>query len=124
MVKFINLIVGGAIGTIARYSLGGFVHRFTGMNFPYGTFIVNMCGCFLIGFLATLADKKFLLGSDVKLLLMIGFCGAFTTFSTLIFESDNLLRSGELAKAFLNIFLSILVGLIVYRIGSFLGESL
>jgi len=124
MVKLANLIIGGAVGTVARYSLSGLVHRFAGVNFPYGTFVVNMSGCFLIGFLATLADKKFLLGSDVKLLLMIGFCGAFTTFSTLIFESDSLLKSGELLKAFLNIFLSILVGLVVYRIGSFLGESL
>ncbi len=109
---------------MARYSLSGIVHRFAGVNFPYGTFIVNICGCFLIGFLATLADKKFLLGSDVKLLLMIGFCGAFTTFSALIFESDNLLKSGEMLKAALNIILSVVIGLIVYRIGSYLGESL
>jgi len=124
MIRAAYLIIGGAIGTVARYSLSGLVHRFAGVSFPYGTFIVNMSGCFLIGFLAALADKKFLLSTDLKLLLTIGFCGAFTTFSTLIFESDNLLKSGEFLKAFLNIFLSVIIGLIIYRIGSFLGESL
>ena len=122
MIKFLNLVIGGAAGTIARYLLAGFVYRITGTTFPYGTLIVNVSGCFILGVLATFADKKFLLGPDARLLLMIGFCGAFTTFSTLIFESDNLIRSGQALRAFTNIFVSVILGFILFRAGSLLAE--
>lgn len=95
-----------------------------GTNFPYGTLIVNVSGCFILGFLASLADKKFILGPDAKVLLMIGFCGAFTTFSTLILESDSLLKNGQSFRAFTNIFGSIIMGFICFRVGAFLGEIL
>ena len=124
MIKLLNLIIGGSIGTIARYLLGGFVYRLAGTSFPYGTLVVNVSGCFILGFLATLAEKKFILGPDAKVLLMIGFCGAYTTFSTLIFESDNLLKNGQVMRAFSNIFVSVILGLILFRIGGFLGEIL
>jgi len=122
MIKFINLIIGGAVGTIARYSLAGLVYRFTGTVFPYGTLIVNISGCFILGFLVSLADKKFALTADMRVLLMIGFCGAFTTFSTLIFETDNLVRGGQAIKAFTNIFASVILGYILFRVGSLVGE--
>ncbi|PIQ90035.1 MAG: fluoride efflux transporter CrcB [Candidatus Omnitrophica bacterium CG11_big_fil_rev_8_21_14_0_20_41_12] len=122
MMKFVNLIIGGAAGTVARYVLAGVVYRFTGTGFPYGTLIVNVSGCFILGILASLADKKFILGPDARVLLMIGFCGAFTTFSTLIFESDNLLRNGQAIRAFSNIIVSVILGFILYRAGSLLGE--
>ena len=122
MMKLLNLIIGGATGTIARYFLAGSVYRFMGSNFPYGTLVVNLSGCFILGFLASLADKKFLLGPDAKILLMIGFCGAFTTFSTLIFETDVLVRNGEVSRAFINIFASIILGFFLFRAGAFLGE--
>jgi len=107
---------------VARYVLAGVVYRFTGTGFPYGTLIVNVSGCFILGILASLADKKFILGPDARVLLMIGFCGAFTTFSTLIFESDNLLRNGQAIRAFSNIIVSVILGFILYRAGSLLGE--
>jgi fluoride exporter len=122
MMKLLNLIIGGATGTIARYFLAGAVYRFIGTSFPYGTLIVNVSGCFILGFLATLTDKKFILGPDARLLLMIGFCGAFTTFSTLIFESDSLVRNGQMMRAFTNIFVSVILGFMLFRIGSLLGE--
>jgi len=122
MIKFINLVIGGAVGTVARYLLAGFVYRLVGTSFPYGTLIVNVSGCFILGILASLADKKFILGPDARILLMIGFCGAFTTFSTLIFESDNLVRNGQVIKAFSNILVSVVLGFILYRVGSLLGE--
>jgi fluoride exporter len=124
MMKLLNLIIGGSAGTVARYLLGGFVYRLAGTSFPYGTLVVNVSGCFILGFLATLADRKFMLGPDAKVLLMIGFCGAFTTFSTLIFESDNLLKNGQAMRAFSNIFVSVILGLILFRIGGLLGEIL
>ena len=122
MVKLLNLIIGGAAGTVARYVLAGVVYRFAGTSFPYGTLIVNVSGCFILGFLASLSDKKFILSPDARLLLMIGFCGAFTTFSTLIFESDNLLKHGQAIRAFTNIFASVILGFILFRAGSLLGE--
>jgi fluoride exporter len=122
MLKFIYLIVGGAVGTVLRYVLAGAMHNFLGASFPYGTLTVNLSGCFLIGIFASLAEKKFLLGADIRLLLMIGFCGAFTTFSTLIFETDNLIKNGEVLRAFMNVFLSVVLGFIIFRIGVVLGE--
>jgi CrcB protein len=122
MVKFLNLIIGGAAGTIARYLLAGFVYKIMGTNFPYGTLVVNISGCFILGILSALAEKKFMLSSDMRILLMIGFCGAFTTFSTLIFESDSLVRNGQAIRAFTNIFVSVILGFILFRIGVLLGE--
>ena len=124
MTKLLNLIIGGAAGTIARYFLAGSVYRLMGTGFPYGTLIVNVSGCFILGLLAALADKKFILGPDARLLLMIGFCGAYTTFSTLIFESDNLLKNGQAMRAFSNIFISVILGLILFRVGGLLGERI
>lgn len=109
---------------MARYFLSGAVYRFMGTGFPYGTLAVNTAGCFILGLLAALADKKFILGPDARLLLMIGFCGAFTTFSTLIFESDNLVRNGQVMRAFSNILLSVILGFILFRAGSLLGERI
>lgn len=122
MLKFFHLVVGGAIGTVSRYLLGGFVYRCCGTNFPYGTLAVNLSGCFVIGFLASMAEKKFLFGSDVRTFWLIGFCGAFTTFSSLIFETDGLIRDGEILRAFSNIFISVIFGFILFRVGAFIAE--
>ena len=124
MRKIINLIIGGTTGTIARYLLAGTVYKYLGTGFPYGTMIVNITGCFILGILVSLSEKKFLLGPDARLLLMIGFCGAFTTFSTLIFETDNLVRNGQALRAFANIFISIILGFILFRVGNLLGEAI
>lgn len=122
MIKFLNLVIGGAAGTVARYLLGGVVYRFMGAGFPYGTLVVNISGCFILGILTALSDKKFMLSPDARVLLMIGFCGAFTTFSTLIFETDSLVRDGQVLRAFVNIFASVILGFILFRIGHLIGE--
>lgn len=122
MLKFLNLIIGGAIGTVSRYVLGGVVYRIFGTGFPYGTLAVNLLGCFVIGFLAGMTEKKFMFGTDVRTFWMIGFCGAFTTFSTLIFETDNLIRDGQVARASVNIIASVVFGFILFRIGSYIAE--
>ncbi|MFA5357077.1 MAG: fluoride efflux transporter CrcB [Candidatus Omnitrophota bacterium] len=122
MAKFLDLVIGGTAGTIARYILSGVVYRIMGTAFPYGTLVVNISGCFILGVLASLLDNKFMFSPDARLLLMIGFCGAFTTFSTLIFESDTLIRSGQPIRAFGNIFFTIILGYILFRVGSLLGE--
>ena len=122
MAKYVELIIGGSIGTVARYLLGGFVYSVFGTSFPYGTLVINLSGCLLIGFLSTMAEQKFLMGSNIRVMLMIGFCGAFTTFSTLILETNNLVRDGEMMRAFLNLLVSIVAGFILFRIGVLAGE--
>jgi len=122
MVKWFNLAIGSMIGGYARYFLAGFVYQIFGAAFPYGTLVVNLIGCFLIGFLNTLAEEKFLLNPNARILLMIGFCGAFTTFSTFMLETGNLIRDGETIRAFLNVFGSFVLGFIMFRFGIFLGE--
>ncbi|MEW6515539.1 MAG: fluoride efflux transporter CrcB [candidate division FCPU426 bacterium] len=118
--KFLHLLLGSAAGGLARYLLASSVYRVAGAGFPYGTLAVNLAGCFLLGLLAGLAEDKLLLGPDARLLLMIGFCGAFTTFSTFIFETDNLLREGEWLAALLNVTVSVFLGFALFRGGRML----
>jgi len=124
MAKYVELIIGGSLGTISRYLLAGFVYNIFGTAFPYGTLLVNVLGCFVIGFLSTMAEEKFLFGSNVRVLLMIGFCGAFTTFSTLILETNNLARDGEVLRAFMNLLVSVVAGFILFRAGALVAEVL
>ncbi|MBI2071051.1 MAG: fluoride efflux transporter CrcB [Elusimicrobia bacterium] len=120
--KLIGLAAGSLAGGFARYFLAGMAYRVFGTGFPHGTFVVNMSGCLLIGLLDGLAEEKFLLGPNARLLLMIGFCGAFTTFSTLILETNNLLKDGEILRAVLNAGGSLLLGLVLLRLGMALGK--
>ena len=117
MGKWLGLAAGGILGTFARYALSGVIHRIFGITFPFGTLAVNLLGCFAIGFLAVLAEEKFLLGPTARMFLMIGFCGAFTTFSTFIFETSNLTKSGETLYALVNVLLSVTLGFLIFRLG-------
>jgi CrcB protein len=120
----VELVIGGSIGTLARYTVAGLVYNIFGTTFPYGTLMVNLSGCFIIGVLSTLAEEKFLLGSSVRVMLMMGFCGAYTTFSSLILETNNLVHDGEMMRAFMNLFISVLAGFIIFRIGVLVAEIL
>lgn len=122
MTKIIALAIGSLAGGFARYYLAGAVYRIFGTTFPYGTLAVNLTGCFLIGLFSVLAEEKFLIGPNGRLLLMVGFCGAFTTFSTFIFETSNLMKDGETLQTLLNITLSVIAGFLVFRMGILLGE--
>lgn len=122
MIKIVCLGIGSLAGGFARYFLAGAVYKSFGTAFPYGTLAVNLLGCFLIGFLSAIAEERFFLGPEGRILLMTGFCGAFTTFSTLMLETGNLTKGGEFYRAFLNVAISVIAGYIVYRLGILLGE--
>ena len=124
MQKWIMLAVGGICGTLGRYVLGGAVYGWLGTDFPYGTLVVNLLGCFVIGFLGVLADQKFLLNANVRLFLMVGLLGAFTTFSSLIYESWKLLQDGEVMLASVNLLGSVVFGLLALWLGSLLASVL
>ncbi|HOG23363.1 MAG TPA: fluoride efflux transporter CrcB [Candidatus Omnitrophota bacterium] len=122
MAKWIALLSGGALGTLARYGLGGIIHQFLGSSFPYGTLAVNLTGCGLIGFLAVLSEDKFLLSPSSQIFLMIGFCGAYTTFSAFMLETANLMKDGENVRAFMNIFASIVFGFLALKTGILIAK--
>jgi CrcB protein len=122
MGNILALAVGSFAGGFARYYLAGWIYRVWGTQFPYGTLIVNLLGCFAIGFFSALAGEKYLLSPQARLLLMTGFCGAFTTFSTFMLETANLMKGGEIFFAFLNVAASLVIGFMVFRLGVILGD--
>ena len=122
MRQWLMLIAGGVCGTLARYVLSGNVYRWLGTGFPYGTLMVNTLGCLAIGFIATLSDQKFLLKPETRLFWMVGLLGAFTTFSTLIYESWRLIQDGELMLAGANLFGSLALGLGALWVGHLLAS--
>jgi CrcB protein len=122
MSQLFQLIIGGALGTVSRYAVSVLVYRSAGSDFPYGTLVVNLTGCFLIGFLASVTEDRMVLGSNIRAFLMIGFCGAFTTFSTFILETANLIKDGETLRALANVLLSVIAGFIVFRLGVLTGD--
>ncbi len=122
MANWLSLAAGGIAGTLARFLLAGGINRSLGTGFPYGTMAVNLSGCFLIGLFDAMAEARFLIGPTGRLLLMTGFCGAYTTFSTLMFETANLMRDGQMLRAALNFLGSGAAGLLLLRLGMMLGK--
>jgi len=120
MSRFFILALAGAAGTIARYTLGGWVHQILGSQFPFGTFIVNASGCLAIGFLGTLADERSLFSPDLRLIMILGFLGAFTTCSSFAYETWAMLKDGEFLFASLNVF----GNLVTWFVSLFLGVLL
>lgn len=111
--------LGGAIGSIARYLLGAsLLHRFPHLKFPLGTFTVNFLGCLLIGLIAGYAERRENFSPDIRLFLMTGLCGGFTTFSAFAHENLNLLRRGDSSLAFAYIAASVLLGLAATWLGA------
>lgn len=101
------LAVSGALGTISRYLLGGMIHQWWGAQFPYGTLVVNIVGCAAIGAVGTLAEERALFSPELRAALLLGFLGAFTTFSSFTYETWELFKSGDALFAGLNVLGSI-----------------
>jgi CrcB protein len=104
--------LGGFIGSAGRYLIGGWVHRLVPLTtFPIGTLFVNASGCFLIGLLGGLIEVRQMFGPDLRVFLLIGVLGGFTTFSSFAYETLALTRDAELARALLNIAAQMILGL-------------
>lgn len=96
MIKNLLLVgVGGGLGSIARYLCQKWFNENYPHPFPWGTFTVNLAGCFLIGIIYAASEKSTVVSPQARLFLITGFCGGFTTFSTFAFENMNLIRSGD-----------------------------
>lgn len=121
MIKNLLLVgLGGGIGSIARYATTHLSQKYLNNFIPYGTLISNIIGSFLIGiFLAYLIENP---SQNFKLLLVTGFCGGFTTFSTFSYENFSYLQNGQLCLFFLYGLGSIVVGLLAVLVGFSLGK--
>ncbi len=118
MIRKIFLIAAaGALGTLSRYSLAGFVHRLFGASFPWGTLAVNFMGCFFAGLLWTLFENRWPVSGETRMIVLLGFFGAFTTFSAFILETGQLVRSSEWIHAAVNVSLQMGLGFLALFAG-------
>lgn len=122
--KLLFIAAAGALGTLARFGLASMVQRLAGPGFPWGTTTVNLSGAFLFGLVWTLAEGRLRLGPEVRLVVLTGFMGAFTTFSTLMFETATLARGAEWLAAGLNLVGQNAVGLAALLLGLAVGRLL
>jgi fluoride exporter len=112
MMRLFYIAAGGAIGSIFRYALSGFTYRIVDGIFPWGTVVVNLTGCFVIGFLWGIFEET-TISSTLRTFIFIGILGGFTTFSTYGFETFQLLRIGEMKLAIQFILIQNVVGLLL-----------
>lgn len=118
----VALLAGGTAGVLARYFISLAVFGLLGGFLPWGTLVVNLSGCFLIGLFDAAASRRGFGGPNGRVMLMTGFCGAYTTFSSLILELDALLRASPLRGA-LYLAASVAAGLALFRAGGLAGGS-
>ncbi len=117
--------MGGFIGAISRYLAASLIHRLFGVSFPYGTLFVNVAGSFFLCMFLPLSLEVYQIPAELRAAVTVGFCGAFTTFSTFSFETLSLLQDGYNTAAFLNIFgnlfLCLLAGWLGFMVSRLLG---
>lgn len=124
MQKTILVGVAGLAGTLLRYWLSGLVARQYGETFPWGTLVVNLVGCFLAGAVFYVTEERFLISPTLRTVIMIGFLGGFTTFSSYGLQTFTLLRDGEVGWAAINIAASNVFGLLMVWTGYVVSKAL
>ncbi len=122
--KILLIAMAGAVGTLARYWLAGFVQGASGGDFPWGTFAANMAGCLLFGLVWSMAEERFLISPGVRTIVLTGFMGAFTTYSTYTFETAQFIRDSEWVLAIGNIALQNTTGVVFMLLGLAFGRLL
>lgn len=122
-VKIIAVGTGGFIGAILRYGVSSYMAKRITSPFPWGTFLVNIAGCAVIGFLMAMAEVRENIPPGLKLFLVTGLLGSLTTFSTFSYESLTLIRAGEVGGSLFNVGLNLILGLIAVWAGHSLAVS-
>ncbi|HLE41724.1 MAG TPA: fluoride efflux transporter CrcB [Nitrospirota bacterium] len=122
--NYLIIGVGGFAGAVTRYALAVWIGQRWGRSFPLGTFVINISGSLLIGLLMPLLTERFIVNPQWRLLLVVGFLGAYTTFSTFEYETGALLKDGEWLFAGMNVLLSVTVGFIALKIGEMIAKSI
>jgi fluoride exporter len=122
--KYLLIALGGGLGSIARYWVGSTVAGRMGTRFPYGTFVINLTACLIIGFSLTYLSERVELNPALRYLVPVGFIGAYSTFSTYEWETLSTLRSGAFAMAALYALGSLVMGLAATWLGAVLAEAI
>ena len=122
MQRLIYIALAGGTGTLMRYWLSEWTARRFGETFPTGTLIVNLVGCFLAGLLYYLLFDRYLVSPTLRMVVLIGLLGGFTTFSSFGLQTFTLLRAGEMGLALLNIAVSNVAGLLMVWVGYSLAK--
>ena len=120
--KLFWLAVAGALGTLTRYGLAGAVQRAFDGKFPWGTVSVNLVGCFLAGTFWSLAESRLSISGQMRAVVLMGFMGAFTTFSAFTLETGQLLRDAQWSWALGNVALQNVCGIILFFVGLAIGR--
>ena len=115
--------LGGALGAIARFWLAVYIGQRMGSRLPYGTFVINMSGCFVIGLVMTVLTERTHMSANWLYLVPIGFIGAYTTFSTFEFETLRAVQDGQFFAAALNVCASVLIGFAMVWLGTVAGRA-
>ena len=118
------IAIGGAIGAIARFWVAAYVGQRMGTRFPYGTFLINISGSFLIGLIMTVLTERTHLSPNWRYLIPIGFIGAYTTFSTFEFETLRAMQDGQFIGGAMNVVASVLVGFLMVWLGVLAGRAM
>ena len=124
MKQLITIFIGGGLGSITRFLLGKFINTQHNNSFPFGTFIVNIAACFLLGCIVTLASQKQIISPQAKLFWAVGFCGGFSTFSTFSSESLTLFQQGNHLTMFTYIAASVIVCLFATYSGMMITQKI
>jgi CrcB protein len=116
------LAAAGAAGTLARFGLGGLAQRLTTSGFPWGTLVVNGVGCLLFGIVWSLAEERLVISGTTRTIALVGFMGAFTTFSTFAFETTQMLDDGQWFLAAANVLAQNVTGVVLVLAGIAVGK--
>ncbi|MBD3220839.1 fluoride efflux transporter CrcB [bacterium] len=122
--NLILVAVAGGLGALCRYGLGGLVQHAAGERFPAGTLVVNLLGCLLFGLIWGWLEGRAGFSPQTRVIVLTGFMGAFTTFSTFAFETANLLQGGQLLAAALNVAVQTVAGVVLVMVGLTLGQQI
>ncbi len=124
MTQLIYIAIGGALGAVLRFTISNGVYAWLGRGFPWGTLVVNVFGSLLMGLLYVFFVERLSVSVEMRSLILVGLLGAFTTFSTFSIETLNLIESGDLIPAGINMFVSVFCCVTACWLGLMLGRQL